>query len=146
MKAVVQRVQGLSLAGKADSNHWVMMDADQAVGGSDAGARPLELVLLGLGGCTSMDVLTILQKKRIPLDDYEVILEAQRAEDHPKVFTHISIKFLFYGKNLPEEAIRRAIELSESKYCSVSAMLSKAATISITYEINESKLERSSHE
>jgi len=146
MKAILQRVQGLSLAGKADSSHWIMMDADQAVGGTDAGSRPLELVLLGLGGCASMDVLTILQKKRIALDDFQVILEAERAEDHPKVFTHIKIKFLFYGQNIPAEAVQRAIELSESKYCSVSAMLSKTATISLEYEIKESKSERSAHE
>lgn len=139
MKATVKRVQDLALAAKAESNHWVMMDAGENTGGADAGARPLELVLMGLGGCTSMDVLTILQKKRIELDDFEVQLEADRAEEHPRVFTNIRIKFIFYGKNIPAEAVQRAIELSETKYCSVSAMLSKTAKISIDYEIKEKR-------
>lgn len=139
MKAVIKQVKNLALAAKADSNHWVMMDAGESVGGTDAGARPLELVLMGLGGCTSMDVLTILQKKRIVVDDYEVHLEADRAEEHPKVFTAIRIKFFFYGKDIPAEAVKRAIELSETKYCSASAMLSQVANISIEFEIKDHK-------
>ena len=131
MKAVVKRVQGMTLAARADSNHWLIMDAAESVGGTDAGSRPVELILMGLAGCTSMDVLSILQKKRITLDDYEVLVEAERAEEHPKVFTRIALKFVFYGNNIPEEAVKRAIELSETKYCSVSAMLSKTAAIKI---------------
>jgi putative redox protein len=99
----------------------------------------LELILMGLGGCTSMDVLSILQKKRVHLDDYEVQLEAERAQDHPKVFTVIKLRFVFYGKNIPKEAVKRAIELSETKYCSASAMLSKTAKMVVEYEIKENK-------
>jgi putative redox protein len=139
MKAVVKRIQGMALAAKADSNHWLTMDAAETNGGMDAGSRPVELILMGLGGCTSMDVLSILQKKRVTLDDYEVLIEADRAEDHPKVFNQIKLKFIFYGKNIPEEAVKRAIELSETKYCSVSAMLSKTATITVEYEIKEQR-------
>jgi putative redox protein len=139
MKAVVKRVQGMTLAAKADSNHWLTMDAAEANGGTDAGSRPVELILMGLGGCTSMDVLSILQKKRVTIDDYEVVVEADRSEDHPKVFTHIRIKFIFYGKNISEEAVKRAIELSETKYCSVSAMLSKTSAITTEYEIKEQR-------
>ncbi|HNY91494.1 MAG TPA: OsmC family protein [bacterium] len=135
MKASVKRIAGMSLAGKADSNHWVTMDADPAVGGQDGGARPLELLLLGLGGCTSMDVLSILEKKRIHLDDYECLLEADRADEHPKVFTRIRIKFVFYGDAIPAEAVERAIALSEEKYCSASAMLRKSAEVQVEYEI-----------
>jgi putative redox protein len=141
MKAVVKRIQGMTLAAKADSNHWLTMDAAESIGGMDAGSRPVELILMGLGGCTSMDVLSILQKKRITLDDYEVHVEAERAEDHPKVFTHIKIKFIFYGKDISEEAVKRAIELSETKYCSVSAMLSKSVPITVEYEIKERGVE-----
>lgn len=139
MKAVVKRVQGMTLAAKADSNHWLTMDAAESVGGTDAGSRPVELILMGLAGCTSMDVLSILQKKRIPLEDFEVQVEAERAEEHPKVFTRIALKFIFYGKNISEEAVKRAIELSETKYCSVSAMLSKTAAITVEYEIKEQR-------
>ncbi len=139
MKAVVKRVQGMTLAARADSNHWLIMDAAESVGGTDAGSRPVELILMGLAGCTSMDVLSILQKKRITLDDYEVLVEAERAEEHPKVFTRIALKFVFYGNNIPEEAVKRAIELSETKYCSVSAMLSKTAAITVEYEIKEQR-------
>ena len=92
---------------------------------------------MGLGGCTSMDVISILQKKRIKLDGYECILEATRAEEHPKVFTEITVKFIFYGSNIPREAVERAIELSKSRYCSVAAMLSKSAAIRFEYEIKD---------
>jgi putative redox protein len=142
MKAMIKRLDGLSLAGKGDSNHWLNIDASKDVGGEDAASRPLELVLLGLGGCTSLDVLSILKKKRIHLDDYECFVEAERAEEHPKVFTKILIKFVFYGEHIPKEAVERAIELSEKTYCSVTAMLRKSAEITIEYEIKSSIKER----
>lgn len=137
MKAIIKSIHGLSLVGKADSGHWVPMDTSSATGGNGAASSPMELVLLALGGCTSLDVLSILAKKRVVLDDYEVHLQAERAEDHPKVFTAIVIKFIFYGKNIPKEAVERAIELSDTKYCSVSAMLKAATKISVEYEIIE---------
>ncbi len=139
---MLKQVDGLSLIGKAGSNHWVAMDGAPENGGSAAGATPMELVLLGLGGCTSMDVISILEKMRLPLDDYECHLEAERAVDHPKVFTKIKIKFVLFGKGISKEAVERAIGLSESKYCSVLAMLSKTAEISTEYEIREHKSAR----
>ena len=92
MKAIVKQVQGTSMAAKADSNHWIFMDGPEEFGGSNAGSRPLELFLMGLGGCTSMDVISILKKKRIKIDDFECHLEADRADEHPKVFTKHQIK------------------------------------------------------
>ncbi|MDZ7260859.1 MAG: OsmC family protein [candidate division KSB1 bacterium] len=139
MQAYVKRIKGLSLVGKADSNHWVPMDAATKLGGLDAGARPMELVLIGLGGCTSMDVISILEKKRVPLEDFEIELEAEQAEDYPRVFTSIKMKYIFYGKNIKPADVERAIELSQTKYCSVSAMLKKVADIKVEYEIRESK-------
>ncbi len=139
MKAAIKRIAGMTLAGMADSNHWITMDADQAVGGRDGGARPMELLLLGLGGCTSMDVLSILEKKRVHVDDYECFLEAERADEHPRVFTQIRIKFIFYGEVIPPEAVERAIALSEEKYCSASAMLRKSAEVKVEYEIRKSR-------
>ena len=135
MKAEIKQIQGLTLAGKAESKHWIVMDTATTFDGSDAGARPLELVLLGLGGCTSMDVLSILKKKRIELTGYECHLEAERAESDPKVFTKILIKYVIFGNNIPPQAVERAIELSVTKYCSVYAMLSKAIEIKTEFEI-----------
>ncbi len=135
MKATVTRIDGLSLAGKGDSGHWLTMDAAGDAGGHDAAARPLELLLMGLGGCTSMDVLSILKKKRIHVDHYECHVEAERAGEHPKVFTRIHIKYIFYGDHIPREAVERAIELSETTYCSASAMFRKSAEINSDYEI-----------
>jgi putative redox protein len=137
MKAMIKRIQGLSLAAKADSGHWTPMDTGVASGGANAASSPMELVLMALGGCTSMDVLSILEKKRVALTDYKVELEAVRATEHPMVFTSIMVKFLFYGRNIPKEAVERAIALSEEKYCSVSAMLKKSVPIKIEYEIIE---------
>lgn len=125
----------MTLLAKAGSNHWVTMDAATDTGGEDAGPRPLELLLMGLGGCTSMDVLSILKKKRVPLQDYELEIAAERAPEHPKVFTKITLKFIFYGDGIKAADVAHAIELSETKYCSASAMLSKTAQITTTFEI-----------
>jgi putative redox protein len=139
MKGEIRQVNGLTLVGKADSGHWITMDAAEQLGGANAAARPLELFLIGLGGCMSMDVISILQKKRIKLDDFQCTLETDQAEQHPKVFIRVRIKFILYGDNIPKEAVERSIELSETKYCSASAMLRKSTEIEIGYEIRSSK-------
>lgn len=146
MRVEIKRSQGLTLTATADSRHPVIMDAAGPAGGNDEGSRPIELVLMGLGGCTAMDVLTILKKKRIVLDDFEMHLTAERNEEHPKVFTDIRIQFVFYGEAIPREAVEKAIELSETKYCSVSAMLKKTARITTEFEIRGPKAERARHE
>lgn len=139
MKVELKQLEGLTLTGKGDTNHWVNIDAAPETGGSGAASRPLELFLMGLGGCTSMDILSILKKKRVKLDGYECHIEADRADEHPKVFTEVRVKFIFYGKEIPKEAVERAIQLSDEKYCSASAMLRKAVDIKIEYEIKEEK-------
>jgi putative redox protein len=139
MNVLLKQVDGLALIAKGDSNHWVPMDTTPEIGGTDSGPRPVELLLMALGGCTSMDVISILKKMRVPLDEYECHVEAERATEHPKVFTKIKIKYLFYGKEISRQSVERAIQLSESKYCSVSAMLGKTAEISTKYEIKENK-------
>jgi len=138
MKAEIKQIDGLSLAGKAESGHWVIMDGPALLGGADAGARPMELFLMGLGGCTSMDVISILRKKRVNLTNYECHLEVERSEEHPKVFTKVKINFIIWGKDIPRVAVERAIELSETKYCSATAMLKKSVDIETSYEIRES--------
>jgi putative redox protein len=133
--AFLRQIRGTTFAVKSDSNHWVTMDGPEEFGGSNAGARPKELVLMGLAGCTASDVVSILQKKRAPLAGYEMNLRAPEAADHPKVFTSIHIEYVFYGDGLNAADVERAIELSTEKYCSVSAMLKTAVPITHSYRI-----------
>jgi putative redox protein len=138
MQAVVKRVggSGLAMAGKAASGHWVPMDTTPDVGGTDGGSRPVELLLLALGGCTSMDVLSILAKKRIKLDDFELAIEAERAEEHPRVLTRIDLVYHFYGDDLRGPDLQQAVHLSHEKYCSVSAMLRRSAPVESRIEVH----------
>lgn len=136
-KAFVKQVQGITFVGKTDSNHWITMDGPENFGGSNAGIRPKELILISLAGCTGSDIASILQKKKVKLDGFEMNITADVAEEHPQVFTKINLEYVFYGKNLPVNEIERAIELSQTKYCSVSAMLKKAMPVEHTYRIVE---------
>ena len=138
-KALVKQVKGITFVGKTDSNHWITMDGPESFGGSDAGIRPKELLMLSLGGCTGSDVASILGKKKIKLDGFEMNISADVAEEHPQVFTKMHLEYVFYGNNLPEKDIERAIELSLTKYCSVTAMLQKAMPIEHSYKIVESE-------
>ena len=131
----VRWVKGLQFVGSADSNHHVVMDADSRVGGEDAGARPMELLLIGLGGCTGMDVASILRKMRIEFESLRIELKAEKNDEHPKVYTKIEMKYVITGSDIPEDKFLRAIELSQERYCSVSAMLRKTAEFQIAYEI-----------
>lgn len=133
--AFLRQVRGTTFLSKSDSGHWVTMDGPEEFGGSNAGARPKELVLMGLAGCTASDVVTILQKKRVPLAGYEMNLKAPEASEHPKVFTSIHIEYVFYGDGLNAADLERAIELSTEKYCSVSAMLKTAVPITHSFRI-----------
>ncbi len=135
--AVVKHIKGVTFTGKADSNHWVMMDGPAAFGGSDGAVRPKELLLIALGGCTGSDVITILEKKRLKIEDFEMNITAEMQEEHPQVFTKINIEYVFKGKNIPEKDVERAIELSQTKYCSVTAMLQKAIEITHSFRIVE---------
>ena len=138
-KAYLKQVKGITFAGKTDSNHWITVDGPENFGGSDAGIRPKELLLLSLAGCTASDVVSILQKKRVKLDDFEINISAEMTEEHPKVFTKIDLEYVFYGDSIAEKDVERAIELSETKYCGVTAMLEKALEINNTYRIEKSK-------
>jgi len=113
----------------------IHLDADPAHGGSGAGMRPMELLLASLGSCTGMDVLSILRKKRQDITGYRVEVEAVRAEEYPRVFTEINVHHVVWGNDVSEDAVLRAIELSETKYCPAFAMLSRAAIIASSFEI-----------
>jgi putative redox protein len=137
MKAIVKQIESCSFIGKADSNHWVSIDTKKEVSGSDAAAHPMELVLLALGSCTGCDVISILQKKKVPLQDFEIHIDAERAEEHPRVFTKIHLDYVFVGNGLNPTHLERAIELSQQKYCPVSAMLRPSVPITTSYRIVE---------
>jgi len=128
---------GMSFSGLTDSGFSVPMDASVDHGGANEGPRPMELILLGLGGCTAMDTISILQKKRQAVTTFEVLLHAERSSEHPKVFTDITIEFVVTGHNVDEEAVKRAVELSETKYCPANAMLSKSVPIRTKVTVKE---------
>ena len=134
-QAIVRQVQGITLAGKSDSSHWVMMDGSPAFGGSSAGSSPKELVLMGLGGCTASDVISILTKKRAPMTDLEIRLTAKVSEEHPQVFTDVHIEYVVYGDGVKPADVERAIELSTTKYCAVHAMLKPSVRLTHSYTI-----------
>ncbi|RMH74299.1 MAG: OsmC family protein [Gemmatimonadetes bacterium] len=130
----VKWMEGLQFLAQTGSGHGIVLD-----GPDGAGARPLEMLLVGLAGCTAMDVISILQKKRQHVTDFRVSVSGKRAENHPKIYTDIHIEYHITGKEISEKAVERAIELSETAYCSASAMLGKAATITSSYQISEAE-------
>lgn len=133
-QARVRLVEGMQFVAESGSGHAIVLDSDPSVGGKNTGPRPMELVLMGLAGCTAMDVISILRKKRQPVEGLEVNVQAERAESHPKVYTKIHVEYVVYG-DVDEKAAQHAIELSEGKYCSVAAMLRKTAEITWSYRI-----------
>lgn len=137
MNAKVTWDNGLYFSGVADSGHEIILDGDPSVGGTDLGSRPLELMLMSLAGCTGMDVISILRKKRQDITGFEVKTHAERSDTHPKVFTAVTVEYIVTGHNIDTKAVERAIDLSENAYCPAQAMLAKAVPISHTYTIIE---------
>jgi putative redox protein len=137
MKARIKWVEQVSFLGETESGHAVLMDGAPAAGGRNLGPRPMEMLLLGAGGCTSFDVISILKKSRQAVSDCYVELNAERAEEDPKVFTKIHMHFVVTGKDIKPEVVERAIKLSAEKYCSASIMLGKTADITHDFEIVE---------
>ena len=135
MKATVKWVGDAMFLGESGSGHTVVMDGPPESGGRDLGIRPMEMVLLGMGGCTAFDVVMILKKARQPVTDCVVEMEAERATSEPKVFTRIHVHFVVTGNGLSDKQVARAVELSAEKYCSASIMLSKAVDITHDYVV-----------
>ncbi len=131
----LRQVRGLSMAGRTSSNHWVMIDGPEEFYGSNAAIRPKELLLLSLAGCTGSDVVAILQKKRAKVEAFEMNIEADQADEHPKVYKRIDLEFVVYGRNIKEKDVARAIELSETKYCAVTEMLRGKVEINTSFKI-----------
>lgn len=131
----LRQIKGNTLAAKANSNHWVILDTKEEAGGGEAGSTPKELMLIALAGCTSMDVIQILKKKRSPVIAYECNVRGIEREEHPKILTEIHIEYIFYGDSIKANDVEHAIELSKTKYCSVSVQLAASAKISHSYKI-----------
>ena len=137
MKARIKWVEQVSFLGETESNHAVLMDGAPEGGGRNLGPRPMELVLLGTGGCTTYDVILILKKSRQEVTDCVVEIQAERATEDPKIFTKIHFHFIVTGKALKPDQVARAIHLSAEKYCSASIMLGKMADITHDFEVVE---------
>lgn len=137
MKATIKWTGDVSFVGETESGHQVSMDGAPEAGGRNRGARPMEVMLLGMGGCTAFDVVHILRKARQEVSDCTAYIDAERADADPKVFTRIHVHFVVSGNNLKPAQVERAIHLSAEKYCSASIMLAKTAAITHDYEIIE---------
>lgn len=137
MKARVNWLDGRAFVGESGSGHAVVMDGAPESGGRNIGLRPMEMMLLGLGGCTAFDVVMILEKGREKVTGLAVELEAERASEDPKVFTHVKLTYKLRGRDLKPAAIERAIKLSAEKYCSASIMFGKTAKIEHSWTIEE---------
>jgi putative redox protein len=133
--AKVTYVNGLQFVGVASSGHAIVMDSDPGVGGNDTCSKPMELLLMGIKGCSGMDIVSILQKKKQYLIGLEIKVKGEESEDHPKKFTDINLEFVVKGKNVSEDAVKRAIDLSMNKYCSVKATLEGSSKMSFSYKI-----------
>jgi len=137
LKARIKLSEGVTFVAESGSGHAIVVDGSPDAGGRDLGARPMELVLMGTGACSAIDVVLILRKARQAIEDCVVELDAERAESEPKVFTRIRMHYVVTGKGLNPVQVERAIKLSKDKYCSASAMLAKTAEITADFEIVE---------
>lgn len=139
MKVEIKQTDGLTLTGRDDSGHGIVIDTAKKFGGHLAGFTPAKLLLLSLGSCTLMDVISLCDKMRVNYDDIKVVIEGERQDKHPKIFKHIEIKYTVYGKDPEESKIKKAIKLSTQKYCFAHAMLEKSVSISNGFEIIKTK-------
>ena len=135
MKATIELQQNVNFKATSGSGHVIQMDGPPDFGGKNKGSRPMETLLIGMGGCASFDVVHILRKRRLTVTDCVAELEAERADTEPKVFTKIHIHFKVSGEELTEKAVAKAVQLSAEKYCSASIMLGKTAEITHSHEI-----------
>jgi putative redox protein len=135
LNAKVTYTNGLQFVGESSSGHAIVMDGDPKVGGHNTGLRPMELLLVGLGGCAGMDVISIMKRKKQDVTGLDINVKGQKAENYPKKFTDINIEFIIKGRNISEDALKKSIDLSMNKYCSVKATLEGTAKINYSYKI-----------
>lgn len=137
MKVYLKQLRGITTVAKAESNHWVTMDGGEQFGGSRAATMPMELFLISLAGCTGADVIAIIDKMRLNYNKFEMVVSAERATEHPKVYTKIHLDYYLYGEDIKEESFKHAIELSQEKYCSITAMIKNSVEVTYSQHINE---------
>ncbi len=143
MKVRIKWIEDVAFMGESETGHAVVLDGAPENGGRNIGMRPMEMLLIGMGGCTSFDVVTILKKSRQPVIDCVAEIEAERSDAIPKVFTKIHVHFVITGDNLNDTQVARAVKLSAEKYCSASIMLSKSVEITHDYKIKTSEAKAS---
>ncbi|MDA8227696.1 MAG: OsmC family protein [Desulfitobacterium hafniense] len=136
MEVKVKHVKGMHFLGEGSSKVITNMDASVTAGGSGHGASPMELVLMAMAGCSGIDVVSILEKMRVEYTKFEILVQGERASDHPRVFTDIELTYKFWGDNMLEDKLKRAIDLSIEKYCSVANMIDKVSNVTYKLEIN----------
>jgi len=134
----VKYLRGMHFQGEGSARVVTNMDAAVTAGGGGMGTSPMELVLMAIAGCSGMDVVSILGKMRVGFERFEIEVQGERASEHPRIFTDVEVVYKFWGKELPEEKLRRAITLSMDKYCSVANMIDKAANLTYRLDINPS--------
>ena len=137
VEARVKYMEGLQFVGQASSGHAIVMDGDAVHGGSNTGLRPTELLLIGLGSCSGMGIVSILKKKKQDVRSLEIIVRGEKEESYPQKFTDITMEFMVRGRNLSEEAVKRAVELSMEKYCAVKATLEGSPEMNFSFTILE---------
>lgn len=136
MQVNVKHIKGMHFQAEGQAKVVTHMDSSVVAGGTGMGASPMEIVLMAIGGCSGMDVVSILEKMRVAYARFEIALQGERAGEHPRVFTDIEVVYRFWGQDLPEDKLRRAISLSMEKYCSVANMIDKAASLTYRLEMN----------
>ena len=139
MEVTVRWINGMQFVGKTGSGHTVVMDTSTEFGGENMAPTPMELLLVALGGCTGMDVMSILRKMEVRCECMEINIRGERSDEHPRVFKKIELAYRVKGKDIPEDKVKRAVELSQEKYCSISAMLKRVADITYRVEIENNK-------
>lgn len=136
MKVSVKHIKGMHFQGEGSSKVITHIDTAITAGGSGHGSNPMELLLMSIAGCSGMDIVSILDKMKVKFQRFETTVEGERASDHPKVFKDIEVVYKFWGESLPEDKLKRAVQLSMTKYCSVASMIDKAANLTYRIEIN----------
>ncbi len=139
VEARVRWVSDMQFVGVSGSNHAVVMDTGNEHGGNDTGATPMELLLVALAGCTGMDVVSLLKKMRVNFSGLELRVKGERRDEHPRIYTRIELEYVVYGKDVDEGAVKRAVELSQEKYCSVTGMIKATCPVSYTYRIAQNQ-------
>lgn len=136
MKVSVTHIKGMHFEGEGNSKLRTQIDSSVTAGGSGYGSSPMELVLMAIGGCSGMDIVSILEKMRVKYDRFEISVQGERAPEHPRIFTDIEVIYRFWGNELVEDKLLRAIQLSMEKYCSVANMMDKVANLTYRLEMN----------